>query len=92
MESRASDARAGQPSEERPFWERFLAWWEDRDAFLASMESPEWQAVVDDGDNVFDMQWLWNMSAELEEVVQVDGPVSDYKVVWVMQFNLHIPG
>ena len=62
------------------------AWWADKQAFLDCMESPEWQAVVDDGDNVFDMQWLWNMSAQLEEVVQVDGPVAPYKVVWVMKF------
>ena len=31
------------------------------------MASPEWQAVVADGGNVFDMNWLGGMSAALRE-------------------------
>ena len=76
----------GVAEEETHFDGYSCAWWRDKQAFLDSMESPEWQAVVEDGENVFDMQWLWNMSAQLEEVVQVDGPVAPYKVVWVMKF------
>jgi uncharacterized protein (TIGR02118 family) len=67
------------------------AWWDDREAFQASMRTPEWDEVVADGDNVFDMAWLWNMSAQIREVVQIDGPVAPYKVVWVMKFRPDIP-
>jgi uncharacterized protein (TIGR02118 family) len=81
----------GVAEEETHFDGYSSAWWADKDAFLRSMESPEWQAVVDDGDNVFDMEWLWNMSAQLEDVVQVDGPVAPYKVVWVMKFKDDMP-
>jgi uncharacterized protein (TIGR02118 family) len=63
------------------------AWWEDESAFRAAMESPEWRAVVEDGANVFDMEWLWNMSAQIEEVTQISGPIAPYKVVWVMKFK-----
>ena len=62
------------------------AWWKDRADFQQAMSTPAWQAVVDDGDNVFDMQWLWNMSARIEEVVRGRRPVRPYKVVWVMKF------
>jgi uncharacterized protein (TIGR02118 family) len=75
-------------AEEETYFDGYsCAWWADKAAFQRSMESPEWQAVVDDGENVFDMEWLWNMSAQIEEVVQVDGPVSPYKVVWVVKFK-----
>jgi uncharacterized protein (TIGR02118 family) len=63
------------------------AWWNSREDFEQAMTTPEWQYVVDDGDNVFDMSWLWNMSAEIEEVTQIEGPKSPYKAVWVVRFK-----
>jgi uncharacterized protein (TIGR02118 family) len=63
------------------------AWWDSRSDFEQAMTTPEWQRVVDDGDNVFDMAWLWNMSAQLEENTVIDGPSSPYKVVWIVRFK-----
>src|SRR6266545_751004 len=55
-------------AEEETFFDGYsCAWWTDRSDFEQAMQTREWQAVVDDGDNVFDMDWLWNMSAEIEE-------------------------
>jgi EthD domain-containing protein len=51
------------------------------------MSTPAWQRVVEDGPNVFDMDWLWNMSAHIEEVPMIEGPVSPYKVVWIVRFK-----
>ena len=77
----------GVAEEETHFDGYSCAWWRDKQAFVDRMESPEWQAVVDDGDNVFDDAWLSGMSAQLGEVDQVEGPVAPYKVVWVMKFR-----
>ena len=62
-------------------------WWQDEDAFNASMGTPEWAALVADGDNVFDMAWLEGMSAQVEEHTVIEGPHSPYKVVWVVRFK-----
>ncbi len=62
-------------------------WWSDREAYRASMETPEWAKLVGDGDNVFDMPWLSNMSAQVEEQPMIVGPASPYKVVWVVRFK-----
>jgi uncharacterized protein (TIGR02118 family) len=62
-------------------------WWADEAAFRASMATPEWQALVEDGDNVFDMAWLEGMSAQVAEHTIVDGPATPYKVVWVVRFK-----
>lgn len=42
-------------------------WFDDKDAFLRTMTSPDWQRVVDDGLEVFEMSTLWE--ALVEEVV-----------------------
>jgi hypothetical protein len=62
-------------------------WWPDEDAFRATMASPEWEALVVDGDNVFDMAWTDSMSAQVVEHTVIDGPASPYKVAWVVRFK-----
>jgi uncharacterized protein (TIGR02118 family) len=42
-------------------------WYPDEETFLRTIESPEWQALVEDGYNVFDMEGMWG--AVLEERV-----------------------
>ena len=75
-------------AEEETFFDGYsCGWWTDKDAYEGSMETPEWQALVDDGDNVFDMEWLWGMSAQVEERPIIEGPASPYKVVWIVRFK-----
>jgi uncharacterized protein (TIGR02118 family) len=64
-----------------------LGWWSDLDAYEATMASPQWQAVNEDGANVFDMTWLEGMSAQVREHVVIDGPESPFKAVWVCRFK-----
>jgi uncharacterized protein (TIGR02118 family) len=78
---------SGVPAEETFFDGYSCGWWSDRAAFDATMASPEWQALVEDGDNVFDMTWLEGMSAELEEHTIIEGPSSPFKVVWIVRFK-----
>src|SRR5579862_10014271 len=60
--------------EEKTFFDGYsCGWWTDRVAYDATMASPEWKAVEDDGDNVFDMTWLAGMSAEIREHTVIDG-------------------
>jgi hypothetical protein len=49
------------------------------------MQTPEWARLVEDGDNVFDMAWLSNMSAQVEEHPIIEGSASPYKVVWIVR-------
>jgi uncharacterized protein (TIGR02118 family) len=58
-----------------PPFDGFAAfWWEDRDAYLAAMDSPEWQAVMDDSAELFDVGWtLDGRGAEMEERVVREG-------------------
>jgi hypothetical protein len=54
-------------AEEETFFDGYsLGWWSDRGAFEATMASPEWQLVAADGPNVFDVDWLAGMSAEVQ--------------------------
>ena len=80
-------AVSGVPEEETFFDGYSLGWWRDREAFDATMQSPGWQALVEDGANVFDMTWLEGMSAQLREHVVLEGPSSPFKVVWVVRFK-----
>ena len=77
----------GVPEEETFFDGYSCGGGTSRARFEQAMTTPEWQAVVDDGDNVFDMAWLEGMSAELEENTVIEGPTSPYKVVWVVRFK-----
>jgi uncharacterized protein (TIGR02118 family) len=56
-------AVSGVAEEETLFDGYSCAWWNDRADFQQAMTTPAWQRVVEDGPNVFDMDWLWNMSA-----------------------------
>ena len=62
-------------------------WWPDEEAFRETMGSPEWHALVVDGDNVFDMPWTDSMSAQVVEHTIVEGPSTPYKVAWVVKFK-----
>jgi uncharacterized protein (TIGR02118 family) len=78
---------SGVAEEETYFDGYSCGWWADKSAYEGSMETPEWQALVEDGDNVFDMEWLWGMSAQVEERPIIQGPSSPYKVVWIVRFK-----
>ena len=78
---------SGVPEEETYFDGYSCGWWSSKDAYEATMAGPEWQALVEDGENVFDMTWLDGMSAVLEEHTIMDGPSSPFKVVWMVRFK-----
>jgi uncharacterized protein (TIGR02118 family) len=78
---------SGVTEEETLFDGYSCGWWPDEAAFRASMQTPEWHELVEDGANVFDMEWLEGMSARVVEHVIVDGPASPYKVAWVVRFK-----
>ncbi len=79
--------QSGVGEEELYFDGYSCGWFAGRDAFQRSMETPEWQALVEDGYNVFDMAWTGRMSAAVEERVIRDGGQAPYKVVWVAHFK-----
>ena len=75
-------------ADEETFFDGYsLGWWTDRAAFDETMASPGWQALVEDGENVFDMTWLEGMSAELREFTVIEGPSSPFKVLWMVRFK-----
>ena len=78
---------SGVPEEETYLDGYSCGWWSSREAYEATMASPEWQALVEDGENVFDMTWLDGMSAVLKEYTIMDGPSSPFKVVWMVRFR-----
>ena len=41
-------------------------WWADREAFEASMRTPEWAALVEDGHGLWDEDFLRGMSAHID--------------------------
>jgi uncharacterized protein (TIGR02118 family) len=83
-------AISGVPEEETFFDGYSVGWWRDRAAYDETMASPGWQAVVEDGGNVFDMTWLEGMSAALREHTVIEGPSSPFKVVWLCRFKAGI--
>ncbi len=62
-------------------------WWTDATGFSESMKSPEWKAVVEDGDLVFDPHSLEGMCGVLEERVMRAGAGGPFKVVWFAKFR-----
>ena len=78
---------SGVSEEETMFDGYSCAWWSDEEAYETSMASPEWDELARDGDNIFDMQWLWGMSAQVQEYPIIEGPSSPYKVVWIVRFK-----
>ena len=73
------------------------AWFESESAFRSAMTSPEWRETVEDGANVFDMDWLWGKSAVLNEYIMRGEPSHFpfdsahhgdlFKVVWFVKFR-----
>lgn len=78
----------GGYSEESTYFDGYsCAWFADREAFEAGLRSPEWEAVGEDSANAFDNDWFAGMSAHVEEVTQMDGATTPYKVVYVVNFR-----
>ena len=63
------------------------AWWNDRADYHKAMSTPAWQRILEDGPKVFDVDWLWNMSAHVEETRIIEGSTSRYKVAWIVGFK-----
>ena len=64
IEAVGADGVTGAPPPYDGFSEQ---WYPDEDTFLRTIESPEWQELVEDGYNVFDMDGMWG--AVLDERV-----------------------
>ncbi len=62
-------------------------WWPDRATFDLGMHSPEWQALVDDDNNVFAEGSGDGWCASVEERVLIDGERGPFKVVWFLRFR-----
>jgi uncharacterized protein (TIGR02118 family) len=72
----------------RPAFDGYACEWSsDRAAFEAMLRTPEWQAVVDDADEVFETGALADMNAALEPRVMRDGPRSPFKVAWFARWR-----
>jgi hypothetical protein len=80
-------AVSGVAEEETLFDGYSCAWWKDRADFHKAMSTPAWQRILEDGPKVFDVDWLWNMSAHIEEHPMIEGPTSPYKVAWIVRFR-----
>jgi hypothetical protein len=78
---------SGVAQEEPQFDGYSCGWWADRAAFEASMGTPEWAAMVQDGDGLWDRPFLTRMSGQVEEVPMIEGPSSPCKAVWVVRFR-----
>src|SRR5581483_4209569 len=69
-------AVSGVAEEETLFDGYSCAWWNDRADFQKAMSTPAWQRILEDGPKVFDVDWLWNMSAHIEEHPMIEGPAN----------------
>ena len=67
-------------------------WYAGRDSFHASLETPEWDAIMADGPNLFDVDSFWGMSAALDERTIIDGDTGPFKAVWIVRFKDDIRG
>jgi uncharacterized protein (TIGR02118 family) len=69
---RAAIGASGETDDPVDFHGFSESWWADQAAFEAGMTTPAWRAVVEDGANVFDMDYLFTgMSAVLDERVMI---------------------
>lgn len=63
---------AGESDDEVSFDGFSESWFADKVSFEKAMLTPPWQELVADGDNVFDMEYLWlGMSGVLDERVMI---------------------
>lgn len=80
-------AVSGVAEEETLFDGYSSAWWNDRADYQKAMSTPAWHRILEDGPKVFDVDWLWNMSAHVQEHPMIEGPSSPYKVTWIVRFK-----
>jgi uncharacterized protein (TIGR02118 family) len=78
---------AGFVDAELPFDGYACEWWKDRPTFDAGMQSPEWDACVEDGFLIFDKTFFQGMSATIDQRIMREGPRSPFKVVWFARFR-----
>ncbi len=71
--------------EELPFDGYASLWFADHAACKAALHTPEWQALVEDGDNFLDMTTL--VSMQIEERVIQDLPPTPFKEIGVVTFK-----
>ena len=62
-------------------------WYADRQAFEASLKTPEWKAISDDSPNLFDDSRWAGWSASLDARTIVDGEEGPFKTVWFVRFK-----
>jgi uncharacterized protein (TIGR02118 family) len=85
---------------ERPAADGYSAiWWDDRESYLAALDSSEWQAVAGDGARIFTASWTAaGMSAEVDERVPKVGfgatpdgistpPAGPVKLVGILRYR-----
>jgi uncharacterized protein (TIGR02118 family) len=72
---------------ERAFDGYACEWSANRAAFEAMLRTPEWQAVVEDGREVFATDAVTGMNAVIEPRVMRDGPRSPFKVAWFARWR-----
>jgi len=71
--------------EELPFDGYASLWFADKAACEAALQTPEWQLLVEDGDNFLEMPTI--VSMEIEERVIKDGPRTPFKEICVVTFK-----
>jgi uncharacterized protein (TIGR02118 family) len=65
-------------------------WYADREAFEASLKTPEWAALGVDSPNLFDDSKWDGWSASLDARTIIDGKEGPFKTVWIMRFTPEI--
>jgi uncharacterized protein (TIGR02118 family) len=74
------------PATEAPAFDGYSSgWYADDDAYVRSMASPEWAAIGEDSDNLFDTPFFWGMSAFVDEHV-ISEPHGAVKLGAVVRF------
>ncbi len=84
----ASSLGAVAVNDEEPAFDGYsCCWYTDRDAFEASLKTPEWAAIGEDSPNLFDDSRWAGWSASLDERLIIDGPEGPFKTVWFVRFK-----
>ena len=76
------------PSDEPAAFDGYsCCWYGDREAFEASLRSPEWAAIGEDSPHLFDDSRWDGWSASLDRRLIIDGEEAPYKTVWFVRFK-----
>ena len=76
------------PTDARPAFDGYAClWFADRQAFDASVATPEWAALAADSGTLLDGDWTASMSAAVDERTIIDGPMGPFKAVWIVRFK-----